>query len=791
MLIPMSQNKAESPIVLRGATMTASNKTTLLKTILLTSAGLLVSAPAFAQLSGDKEIIVTATKRSESIQDVPLSIEAVTGATIEDFGVESLTDLSSLVPNFTVGEGITTTTISMRGLGSGAERSFEQAVGMFIDGQYMPRSRQYRSPFFDVERVEVVKGPQAVYFGLNSTAGAVSVVSRKTKPGDAANGYLSAEYDFDYGGPSIEGAAGFSTDRAGMRFAARVGNKDGYFINTLTGEEENDVEDILIRANFIYDLSENVTLRAKVEHSDFKSNGHIGEIYGLASAFIEVPAVLGETDGELNWRRSSNGENIAFPGAFPNNTPGTDSQSTNIQFAADFETSNGGTVTAQFSNSKFDYDLVTDLDTTYLSVLDAAIVEDYEQSAAELRYTSPDDGQLRYMVGGYYHDTSLANAQPNIYGTQAGVPGSLLDGGNILISEGQFALDTSLWSLFGVVDFNVSDRMKVSVGARYTDETKDVLRDSRCLAGNTATSSSAPASLAAILAGAGLCPALDLNGFTDSRSSNNIMPEAKISFDVSDNIMLYGNVGNSAKAGGFASATNARAATLEYDDESVVGGEIGFKSTWAGGRAKLNAAVFRSDFKDLQVNSFLVNNGVTEAVIANAAEATSQGIEVDGSFDIVDWFTVGGSFALLDAEFDSFTAAPCNRQLTPTPGGTSCDLTGMKLPFAADYSGNVFADFSLPVSDGVSIEGGAIYSFSDEYFTDGTLDATAVQGKWERLNAHIGVNFDNNYKLEVIASNLTDEKVLGSTQPFGGSYNLGYLDPPKMVMVKATVGFGN
>ena len=191
-----------------------------LKSVLLAGAGMALVVPsAYAQLSGanDDEIIVTATKRAESIQDVPLSIEAVTGTTLEDYGIDSLTDLSSLVPNFTVGEGITTTTISMRGLGSGAERSFEQAVGMFIDGQYMPRSRQYRSPFFDIDRVEVVKGPQAVYFGLNSTAGAVSIVSRKTNPGDATNGYVSAEYDFDYGGPSVEGAVGFSDERFGVR----------------------------------------------------------------------------------------------------------------------------------------------------------------------------------------------------------------------------------------------------------------------------------------------------------------------------------------------------------------------------------------------------------------------------------------------------------------------------------------------------------------------------------------------------------------------------------------------
>ena len=756
--------------------------------LLASAASLAMGASSLAQEYD--EIIVTATKRAESIQDIPISLEAVTGQTLEDFGIQTLTDLSSLVPNFTVGEGITTTAITMRGLGSGQERSFEQAVGMFIDGQYMPRSRQYRSPFFDIERVEVVKGPQAVYFGLNSTAGAVSIISRKNEPGSGSDGYLSAEYDLDYGGPSIEGAAGFSDDRFGARIAGRVTNSDGFSFNTLTDTDEGDTEEQLLRFNAAYKLSDSVTLRAKFENSDYSIDGHIGEIYGLASTAIEVDPVLGETDGVLNWRRSSNGDTIGS-GVFEKNTPGTEATSTNLQFGVDFEMDNGGVVSAMVTNSKFEYNLTLDLDTTYLSVLDAAVEEDYEQTAAEIRYTSPDEGAFGYMFGAYYHDTSLQNAQPNIYGAQAGLVGSgLIDGGNALLSEGQFELDSSLISAFGIIDFDISDRMTASVGARYSDESKDVLRDSRCLTGNSATGVFAQASLDFILAGAGLCPALALNGFTDSRSSSNIMPEARVSYDLSDNVMLYGNLGKSAKAGGFASATNARAATLQYDDESVLGGEIGFKSTLMDGRAKLNAALFRSDFKDLQVNSFVVTGGVSEALISNAAEATSQGIEVDGSFDLGDYFTVGGSFAWLDAEFDNFSAAPCNRQLTPDAVTGGCDLSGMSLPFAAEYSGNVFANVDVPVSDNLSINAGALYAFSDDYFTDGTLDATAIQDGWGRLSGHIGLAVNDHYKLELIGSNLTNEKVLGSTQPFGGSYNLGYLDPPRRIMVRATVGFG-
>lgn len=140
------------------------------------TAWLILPNAAHAQLD---EIVVTATKSEKTLKEVPLSIEAKSGEFLQDFNISDLKTLSDNIPTLVISTGLTTTNISMRGVGSGQERSFEQSVGMFIDGQYMPRSRQYIAPFFDVERVEVVKGPQAVYFGLNSTSGAIAVNTKK------------------------------------------------------------------------------------------------------------------------------------------------------------------------------------------------------------------------------------------------------------------------------------------------------------------------------------------------------------------------------------------------------------------------------------------------------------------------------------------------------------------------------------------------------------------------------------------------------------------------------------
>ena len=180
-----------------------------------------------------EEVIVTATKRAQSAQDIPQSVEAFSGEKMRDMGIMDIATLATSIPNFFVGDGVVTTNITMRGMGSGGERSFEQSVGMFIDEIYMPRSRQYRSPFFDAERVEILRGPQAVLFGLNSTAGAVSVHSARSRPGDAFVGEITASYEAEYDGATATLVLGGSpTETLGLRFAGQYSDSDGYFDNT-------------------------------------------------------------------------------------------------------------------------------------------------------------------------------------------------------------------------------------------------------------------------------------------------------------------------------------------------------------------------------------------------------------------------------------------------------------------------------------------------------------------------------------------------------------------------------
>jgi iron complex outermembrane receptor protein len=736
-----------------------------------------------AQESSDgptlEEVTVTATKREEAIQDIPISIQAVTGDVLDDFVITDIQDLSASVPNLIIGYGITAQSVSIRGLGSGQDRSFEQSVGMFIDGVYLPRSRQYRNPFFDIERVEVMRGPQAVIHGLNSTAGAISVVTRRNQGGDAFEAEFIADAELEYGGYGFSAAAGGGIgDNFGLRASVKVSDYDGWMYNNFDDTELGDIEDTLVRLSAVWSITDNVALIGKVERSEYDVFGGPGEIYG------GIAGILEPNDGIVNWQQNVDASLVDPLGVLPLADPGVDSEYDLYSLGLEWGIGTN-TLSVLAARSEFTYDTALDLDTTFLNIIDAGIDEDYEQTSIEAKLISASGGAFEYILGLYYHDTTLRNGQPNIYGEGALGPGIGLE------ATGIFEVDSTLLSPFAQGTWHASETLRLVFGARYSDEDKDVYRDSRCfLAILPETLVPAPPPLAAAL-----CPSAELNGFTDSRSSSNFMPEVAVQWEFSDSTMLYGKVSDSAKAGGFSSSTNSARDDLEYDDESALGLEAGLKSRSADGRFEWNLTAFRTEFDDLQVNSFRVEtiDGVIKTFpkITNAASAISQGIEADLRWAATNWLTLGASVAWLDATYDDYKDGNCNSQNEdPNPTG-SCDLSGKALPYAPDFQGTAFADLFVPLGSRINLVGGLLVSYSDSYFTEGTLDPFMVQDSYTRVDARIGIAAaSNRWSLSLVGKNLGDEAIVGSSQGFG-SYNLAYAEPPRRIFLQGTLRFGD
>lgn len=740
-------------------------------------------------------IEVTATKRSTSVQETPMSITAISGDFLKDNNITDMQNMAEGVPNFSVGEGISGTKVTMRGMGSGENRSFEQSVGMFIDGVYMPRSRQYVTPFLDAQRVEILRGPQAVMFGLNSTAGSVSVVTAKTNPGDEFHAEVTADYEVEYGEMGTTVVAGGSpTDSLGLRVAYKhQGEGDGYFENRATGETTGAVESDLVRLSAVFQASDNLKITGKVEVSEWEKTGSLGEAYG--------PAAFDGTDGKLDYANWSEAKYL--PNIF-DKPEGQSVESTNVVLTADYYLGDH-TITATVGYSDFEFEFGTDLDVSENALLlgiDTSLFETYEQTSAELRWASPTGETFDWVAGVYYQTSESWQENPGI------VP--LTELGQMLIApytgvidSNAFASDDDLLSVFASGTWNMSDDVRVIAGVRYIDQSKDV---AGCEYGGAWIDALAelPDYLPSEQSAGSLCTgaaktyqdggAFVAAGpeFGGTHDVSEVMPELVVQWDLTTDAMLYGKVAQSVKSGGFSTKGD------EYDDESVTGFEIGYRSVLADGAAEFNATVFFNDFEDLQVGSFIPNEDGTgvDGITNNAGTATTQGIEIDGRWLATDWLMLNASLAYLDATYDSFTAAGCQAGTLPEDMNGSlegtCDLSGESLAQAPEFSGNVGATGTFAVSSSFNLVTNVSAIYSGEYYTDGVNSEIGLQDSYTKVNASLGLESVNDtWAVRVIGNNLTDEAVLTTSQDLSSiaAGHIGYLAAPRTVTVQGTYKF--
>lgn len=737
---------------------------------------------AMAQL---EEVIVTATKRVESAQDIPVSIEVFSGETLDSMGISDLGDLSTIVPNFSIGDGVTTNLITMRGMGSGEDRSFEQSVSMFVDGVYMPRSRQTRTPFFDADRVEILRGPQAVLFGLNSTAGAISIHSASNRPGDAFEARVTGAYESEYDGSMVTAIIGGSpSDTLGLRLSLQSRDTgDGYIDNPTLGDQGSS-ESTLARASAVWEPSDKLSITAKYNYADYDLDGQMAEPVNRFSAFVEPG------DGVLNWANSGIGENLPQLKDISISSldkPGSKQQVSNFSLNVDYALGEH-TLTGVFGYSDYDYTLATDLDGVAVAglglaglALDAMSYEEYEQTSLELRIASPTGGAFDYVAGIYYQDSELTSDQPNLIVIPVAPETFYKERGNNVFQQ-----DATLWSVFASGTWHVSDSFRVIAGARYSDDDKDWQRNSICQYSFDGGTSWTDGNI-----GLGACTITSDQG--GNVSADNFMPELVLQYDMGEDTMVYAKYSDSAKSGGAGTGSSIPDGQVVYDDETASGFELGFKTRFADGAAEFNAVAFYTEFDDLQVKSSTVNGTRVVTKIGNAGEATTQGLEIDGRWMPSDWLTLGGAIAWLDAEYDEFQGISCNSSgSTPAAAdGLGCDAAGQQLPFAPDVSGSVFANVILPLGSNLNLIGGITVSYSDDYFSDGTLEPDLMQDSYTKVDANIGIAAANNqWDLSVIGKNLSDEKINMSGQPLG-AYDIAYLMPPMLVMVQATWRFGS
>ena len=375
----------------------------------LVAAIALATATSFTQAQMLEEVIVTAQKRVESLQDVPISVTAIQGDKLQSAGIANMSALADYVPNLFISDAAVNTNIYMRGMGSGNNQAFEQSVGMYIDGIYMGRGRQYRSPFMDVERVEVLRGPQGTLFGKNTVAGAINVTTASPDVGDELNGSIAVTAE-DNDGKIVEGyVSGSVTDNFALRFGGKWRETDGYLENVYLDTDEPALEETLYRFTAVWQPTDSLDINFKYSHSDYDRVGapsttklyldaegrardvpNASDFAGIAYAAVDTffPDFAAATQDEFTTYKDNN---LGFDGKtaqIGKNPEISENETDNLVLKVDWDVA-GMLFTSITGWSSYESLDGVDVDWLPLQFISRDDDQEFEQFSQEFRITSP------------------------------------------------------------------------------------------------------------------------------------------------------------------------------------------------------------------------------------------------------------------------------------------------------------------------------------------------------------------------------------------------------------------
>ncbi|CAA0120252.1 Pesticin receptor [Zhongshania aliphaticivorans] len=779
----------------------------------------LCANPALYAAPALEEVLVTATLRTESLQDVPVSVNAMAGEKMQEAGIDKIEDLQAYVPNLSMSETGIGTNIYILGIGSGINPGFEQSVGMYFDGVSYGRSQLTRAPFLDLARVEVLRGPQNILYGKNSIAGALSLVS--ARPGQEQEGMISGLYEPDHDEKIVDFMlSGPITDNLGARVAVRKREFGGYMENLTLNRDEPQRDESTIRAILDWDATEDLTAMLKFELGKFDVLGRQVEIVNdqpsallggatyaqaLVGNFGADPSVLNTTQ---DYKRSSNGD-------YSNN------RTKNITLNVDYAIGEG-TLTFITGLLEYEFEELCDCDFTGAPVFSLPMEEDYEQYSQEVRWVSAAGGTFEHIGGMYYQKSELdffdalvidsdiipQAVYSRVYaqaGGAANEPNSSAAAGGAMAAISNtttpryFTSDAELWSAFWQTTWNVSDRLRATLGVRYSYEEKD---GTRTLTVADLDGNERPlGTVDGVLAGVFKVERHELEG---SQDGGNFAPSINVQFDVNDDVMAYATVSRGYKSGGFDARSNASPSadlnaagssivgSFEYDEEQATSFEAGAKTSFMDGRGELNVAVFFTKYDDLQVSIF---DGTLGFNVGNAGAAETKGIELDGRFALTDNLLMTGALAFLDFEFTDFENGQCYQGQTPdsTVNGVNyCDYKGMSNQYVADYSGNVGLVYTKAFGDAMEFRAGTDFTFTGDYNSSQNLDPSQEQDGYVEVNMRVAVSDLNaGWEVALIGKNLTDEDVISysndtplANSTFQSIGHYAFVERPRSVAVQ-------
>ena len=718
------------------------------------------------------EIVVTAQKQSESLQEVPLAITAITSDALQRSAITDLQGVTANIPNLNLGQQLGVAKIALRGIGlESLQPGAEGSIAFHVDEVFISRSVAALASFYDIEQVEVLRGPQGTLYGRNATGGSINLITRG--PRDYLNGYANLTVG-NYGRVVTEGAIGgpIVEDVLSARIAFQTQDRNGYGENTITGSDIDDLKSRSVRGSLRFTPTDRLTLNLKGDY--YWQQDRSGGYHYLGAAGFSAPGVPIEPIGlALGGLVASDRRDITN-----NFDPSNKMEFWGLTGKLNYELTDSLDFVSITAYRELDYTTSSDIDSTSAPLSRINQAEQDWQFSQELQLVGNHD-RLSWLVGLFYfkEDDRGQLAIPfdnRIVGFPA--PGDFVRG-----YYGSGFIKTEAIAAFGQASYEVLDDLTLTLGARYSSEEK-TNRDESIF--DVFTPFDFDSSISASLETPPGAAVIDRD-----RRFRSFTPRIALDYQATPDVLIYASWSKGFKAGTYSLGSF----TPAVEPEEVSALEGGIKSSLFDRRVRLNLAGFYYDYTDLQVGK--VVNQLT--VLENAANATIYGLEAEMQAEVAEGLEVDANVSWLHARFDDYVSADPSRPFgdgttVDDQGQPAFDLAGNRLGQSPDFTFFVGAQYTLPTNAGDFTLRGEVSYRDRVYFTPFNVDYVS-QAPFAKANAFLNWESQSgSWNASVFVKNITDKTTISSAYIssviFGFPIN-GYLEEPRTYGVRIGYNF--
>ncbi|SCW66823.1 iron complex outermembrane recepter protein [Sphingobium faniae] len=672
----------------------------------------LIATPATAQnvagpQSSDtrlEEIVVTAQRRSERLQDVPISITAVSADALANQGIQNLPSLGTAVAGLQFNTASTSGIPFLRGVGSNlADPNNESSVALYVDGVYIANPAALTGQLNNVERVEVLKGPQGTLFGRNATGGVIQIITRD--PGTSPTAEISAGYaNYDTVSGSLYASNPWS-DKVRSDIAVMYKNQlEGYGRNILLDREINRENSLNIRSKTLFSLADDTQATFSIDYARVFSTRSDFQLYEDALGLNGLPT-------PSNFDTVDNVPQSAL----------TKTGGASLRVDHDAGAVHLTSITA-YRKTRGSYHF--DSDATAQNLITASLPQRQHNFSQEFQIASATPGRIEWMVGGYYYSSKVGYTPGTLAGDIIGLP----------YVEYDTRQRARSFAVFGQSTLEVVDHLKVTAGLRYTDEKQRFTGTTRTIFGTVVA-------------------APQRQGF------NKLTWRLAADYEFVPDVHVYASYNRGVKAGGFNLLSPD---TPGFRPEVLDAYEVGFKSEFLNHKLRLNLAAFRYDFKDIQVQ--VVRSGTSQTL--NAAKARIKGFEAELQARPTRALTLTANAAYLDGRYLNYEDAPLLPPSPLTPHNPTLDASGNRTVYTPKFTGNVGFDYEIPAGDIGSFNVASNYYYNNGFHF--APDGLSPQHEYNLLSASLQWRSrGEKYSLRLWGANLTNANYYRSGQPSG------------------------